>query len=1160
MLTLPPKFKQALGNGTRTSLYPLVRIYKGVQIDDPLDSATEVINLSIKETNIGGEAYKPLLLNVPSIKSSADIINTKYTISTVSLSISNNQYKGKIFSDDVQSLLNSVVQVYYSANGIDILNDCLLVYTGTIRRYSQSAETLSLTLEDLTQQKLSTQIPSTTLQDENLYTDEQIGKPYPMVYGYVDKSPTVINKLNDIELDKPSKELFDVWNAANKVSFKNPYIDSQHVLIVHNWLNENASLSVYNNGYMPIMEELAKKFGSREYPNLETTVYTFENANPNASAKFNLNENSFLYESYTEDEDGLVGTGEIGVPTRIYRPIEKVSFYAKNHGQSTINGDTDHHFVRSSNLFFGFTNDKLNNITKTVNVEGSDNDFSVLDNLYDDNWQNGDKTWWRATNINDNVALEGEFTETIDKNHVDLGYDGNFNVDLIQNNRNDTGLHINSQIRSTHPESGGAYARLELDKDIGDYPCVTKILYNIQYTTPSNTVSEDNMDGDGIDLAKRLFYQPVSFWVERQLLNITTGEGNKEFDDMNNINNNWDKNRDTEDWITECQVPNNEHSFHTNESEKRYETSDTDLNGIAGIDYDNIIIGFGTTNAYDSIQWGMPMIGPNTSFIQKTFSIIANLNNIYTLQDCLITDIYNQDYYASIVGRVDGTGEPIAKPQFILRDVLKNELNYQGNIELPDVDIEDNWIQSFTLNEQIEAKSFVENLFKSSVYIPSFNSEGEFKFLYMIEKETDFTQYPLINNEDIIKYSFSLTKLDDVKNQVNVKYKKDYGSGDFSKETGYGIKDNNGIVRDTLDDATLTFEGSESNYDINYYGIKSEDAKFEFESEYIRDELTARKLQRKLLMWHCNQHLIAKIDLPPSYINLEIGDTIRFQELIGGKLAFGQDYTQQIIKNGQPIFPIFFVNKITKSLDKVSIEAVQIHRGELGFDDEMASNYIITNPYDQDIYEPEVETENILNVNWTTGTNFATEPLTAIIDTDIQGDIETKYWLRHAEFPAGSVFLQTGFYSDQGTTYENGSWEIGQYQIQINNIFDETIIQNDDNYGGTITLTNAIENTLELAEQYFGFTFEMHFTIQIDIENNLADTKYLDFSFIPALAQGDITGDEIVNILDVVNMVLAIIGVEELSELQEAAGDVNQDGILNVLDVVNLVQSILGTQ
>ena len=1150
MLELPVKFKQALGNGVRTSLYPLVRIYKGVQIDDPLDSATEVINLSIKETNIGGEAYNPLLLNSPSIKSSADIINSKYTISSVSLSISNNQYNGKIFSDDVQSLLNAVVQVYYASNGIDTLDDCLLVYTGTIRRYNQSAETVSLTLEDLTQQKLATQIPSTTLQDEDLYSEEQIGQPYPMVYGYVDKSPTVINKLNDIELDKPNKELFNVWNAANKISFKNPYIDNQHVLIVDNWLNENASLSVYNDGYMPIMEELGKKFGSREYPNLETTVYTFENANANGSAKFNLNENSFLYESYTQDEDVLVGTGEIGVPTRIYRPVEKVSFYAKNHSTSFY---SDYNFVRSSNKFYGYTNNRLDNITKDVNAEGGDNDFSVLDDLYDDNWNNGDKTWWRATNINDNVAQEGEFTETIDQNHLEAGYDGNFNVDLIQNNRNDTGLHINSQIRTSHYESGGAYARLELNKDIGDYPCVTKILYHIQYTTPSNEQFSTHWEDV---FEPRLYYQPVAFWVERQLLNAGI-ESNVRFDDMDNDNNNWHKYYDTEDWVTECQVPNQEHSFHINESERRYETSNNNLNGIAGTDYDNVIIGFGTTNAYDSIQWGMPLIKSGNPLQQRIASVMANLNNFYTLQDCLITDIYNQDYYASIVGRIDGSGEPIAKPQFILADILKNELNYEGNVELPDVDIEDNWIQSFTLNEQKEAKSFVEGLFKSSVYIPSFNSKGEFKFLYMVDKETNFTQYPVINNEDIIKYSFSLTKLDDVKNQVNVKYKKDYGSGDYLEETGYGITDNNGTIRPTLEDVTYTFEGSDNNYDINYYGLKSEDAKLEFESEYIRDELTARKLQRKLLMWHCNQHLIAKIDLPPTYMNLEIGDTIRFDELIGGKLAFGQDYTQEIIKNGQPVYPIFFVNKITKSLDKVSIEAVQIHRGELGFDDEMASNYIIPNPYDQDIYEPEVDTETILNVNWATGTNFATEPLTAIIDTDIQGDIDVNYWLREVNVPAGTVDLE---YGNTSSTYENGTWEIGEMPQIQNYIFNETIIQNDDNYGGSVTLTNAIENSLELAEQYDGFTFEIHFTMQVDIYNDLADTKYLDFSFIPFLAQGDITGDQVVNVLDIVAMVQFILGLTDLSDAQFSAGDVNDDGIINVQDVVATVQSILGNQ
>ena len=156
MIDLPPKFKQALGNGVRTSLYPLVKIYKGIRIDDPLENATEVINLSIKETNISGSAYKPLLLNSPYIKSSADKVNNKYTISSVSLSISNAPFQGKIFSDDIQSILNAVCQVYYCANGIDSIGDCLLVYTGTIRRFSQSAETIKLELEDATQQILST--------------------------------------------------------------------------------------------------------------------------------------------------------------------------------------------------------------------------------------------------------------------------------------------------------------------------------------------------------------------------------------------------------------------------------------------------------------------------------------------------------------------------------------------------------------------------------------------------------------------------------------------------------------------------------------------------------------------------------------------------------------------------------------------------------------------------------------------------------------------------------------------------------------------------------------------------------------------------------------------------------------------------------------------
>ena len=192
MLELPPKFKSALGNGIRTSLFPVIRFYKDVRLDEPDTwSEAESVNLSIKDTNLDGIAFDPLLLNAPSINSSADIINNKYTISTVSLSISNAPYRGKIFSDDIQSLLNAVCQVYYCANGLDSLEDCLLVYTATVRRFNQSAESMNLTLEDITEQMLTTQIPSSTVPDEQFYREDDKGKPYPMVYGYVDRSPLV---------------------------------------------------------------------------------------------------------------------------------------------------------------------------------------------------------------------------------------------------------------------------------------------------------------------------------------------------------------------------------------------------------------------------------------------------------------------------------------------------------------------------------------------------------------------------------------------------------------------------------------------------------------------------------------------------------------------------------------------------------------------------------------------------------------------------------------------------------------------------------------------------------------------------------------------------------------------------------------------------------
>jgi len=181
MIELSPKFKSALGTSRTTTVYPVLRIYKGVRIDEENQDfegqSDGVINLSVKDTNLANlngeyENYLPLLLKSPSLRTSADLINNKFTTSSVSVEISNYRYAGQKFSDNVVDYLKSVCQLFFVANGIDSIEDSLLVYTGTIRRFNQSKESVKLELEDYTQQVLSAKVPSTLIPDDKMVYDE----------------------------------------------------------------------------------------------------------------------------------------------------------------------------------------------------------------------------------------------------------------------------------------------------------------------------------------------------------------------------------------------------------------------------------------------------------------------------------------------------------------------------------------------------------------------------------------------------------------------------------------------------------------------------------------------------------------------------------------------------------------------------------------------------------------------------------------------------------------------------------------------------------------------------------------------------------------------------------------------------------------------------
>ena len=57
---------------------------------------------------------------------------------------------------------------------------------------------------------------------------------------------------------------------------------------------------------------------------------------------------------------------------------------------------------------------------------------------------------------------------------------------------------------------------------------------------------------------------------------------------------------------------------------------------------------------------------------------------------------------------------------------------------------------------------------------------------------------------------------------------------------------------------------------------------------------------------------------------------------------------------------------------------------------------------------------------------------------------------------------------------------------------------------------------------------------------------------------GDVNGDGVVNVVDIVTIVNHIVGQTMLSPEQQACADMDQNGVINVLDLVALVQQILG--
>ena len=322
----------------------------------------------------------------------------------------------------------------------------------------------------------------------------------------------------------------------------------------------------------------------------------------------------------------------------------------------------------------------------------------------------------------------------------------------------------------------------------------------------------------------------------------------------------------------------------------------------------------------------------------NTGEILNAINANYTNEnnyDFLFADDgqFHHNFGQARAGRI-APNENIAT---IIKDILiqecNSELNQFNNNSLEESqNFHTSWRYAFAQKDEIPAKKIIEGLAQSSQSFARFRgSDNTFIFNTIKDEYVDEDVNFIIENNDVLNYSFSRTKTEDIKTNINVLFEKDYASDSYLSRTLF--KNVNEL---------MYVEGS---YDYNYYDIdeNNEDTTLEFKSDYIRDKNTAIKLRDRLLSWYMNSHNIMILELPLKYAILEVGDMVAFDKEVNNLKLFGEPYTRNYqnlgqgfledanltYRNGQEIYPYFIITETNKKVDKIQLKLIQLHKHDV---------------------------------------------------------------------------------------------------------------------------------------------------------------------------------------------------------------------------------------
>jgi len=521
----------------------------------------------------------------------------------------------------------------------------------------------------------------------------------------------------------------------------------------------------------------------------------------------------------------------------------------------------------------------------------------------------------------------------------------------------------------------------------------------------------------------------------------------------------------------------------------------------------------------------------------------------------------------------------VETPALVIKHLLENETTIET--ETFDVDMlhksiatHQGWRMAFTINEQQEVKEIVQDLSQNTKLYPKFTPEGKFGYATIKNYYNASDVKYNINKEDVINYSFETTKNDEIYNSHEISYEFDYATEEYNKLSKKNTIPTQNAVYDDYKEITEYLYQQMQNlpenwlYDVNkLYNKTIEEANNDVEAKYIRSTHTAELYKKYLLMEHINEHLIINVSTTNKYIDLEIGDIIYLDKL-SEKTGLGYKYWSYEVKGGQLLYPFYIVTQVNKSKSKVDIKLRRLHRLQYGLPQWLIQNTILdtnyTLPNNFSSISQVIDDGGVYNYAGSTNLAQQFEPIFEEYPADINNEFSLQWYPDQDSYilkaEEGSAIrldvLQTQLYD---TTEQN--WNV-TLQEKINDEWVEfsgdtdsfkkiTYANADNNYNGYVIIEAKSTNTGNTKQGKIiittnlgdTFTKEFYQDIQQDEEDN-------------SVVVGDVNGDGILNILDIVRLKEIIIN-QDATDDELLAGDVNNDGGINVLDIAILVNLIL---